>query len=124
VNATNATTATNATQFQGKTKLGLGITGEIWNDVTGSRSLGTSYTNTYGYPIMISVTTGAASGADGNKQINLYVNGVLVYNFGFYSTTGNNTPGAQAIVPPGQTYSVDNSGSSVTIGLNTWFELY
>lgn len=91
---------------------GLGFGGTTWNDVSGSRSAGTVFTNSYSYPIMVSIVNLAAaySGTD------LYVNGRLVSRF----TVGTNGPQSratnQAIVPPGGTYSVGS--------FTSWFELY
>lgn len=94
-----------------------------WVDVTGSRAFGTTYTNTSGKPRIIHVA--AYSGAtNGNKQLNVYVNGVAVGLAGFYSTTGNNYPSLTVTVPAGKTYSADTSGSNVSIGLTKWMELY
>jgi hypothetical protein len=115
-NATTATTATNANQFQGKTKLGLGITGEVWNDVTGSRSSGTTYTAP-AYPIMVVV---ASAPQFQSHSVVIVVGGVTVSNSG---GGGNFYLGGQDtsfIVPPGLTYSVTFNNC----GLQTWAELY
>lgn len=96
-------------------KWGLGITGEVWNDVTGSRVSGTTYTNDKGYPIMIVVST-----ANGTSQsVTVVVGGVTVS----IQTGGGSgyTQGVMgtAIVPTGSTYSVTFTGSTPR-----WTELY
>lgn len=97
-------------------KLGLGITSEVWNNVSGSRSLGTTYTNSNSYPIMISVT-GTATGSSG---ISVYINGSLVYQNQAQWNGAGAIPGAVIIIPPSATYYVTMASSS----LSSWWELY
>jgi hypothetical protein len=109
--------------IQSVTKLGLGITGETWTVVTGSRSFGsTSNTNSYSYPIMVTVTA-SSSGAGGNHQLNAYVNGTRIAQTVEYAA-GNATVNLTWVVPPGATYGADTTGSSNTTNLATWSELY
>jgi hypothetical protein len=94
---------------------GLGLGGEVWNNVTGSRAFGTTYTNSRGYPIMISAT----SNASGSSGLTINVNGTEVY---FNQAQWNGAGaygGGTLIIPPGATYSVTASSS-----LRTWWELY
>ena len=102
-------------------KLGLGITGEVWNSVTGSRSLSTTYTNSNAYPIMVSVIV--------NGGGNLTVSGTLTIGSitvatGLEAVGGNQgtttTITLPGIVPPGVTYSVTTTNASIT----SWSELY
>ena len=94
---------------------GLGLGGEVWNDVTGSRASGTTYTNSRGYPIMIVVST-----ANGTSQsVTIVVGGVTVS-----TQTGGGSGYTQgvmgtAIVPTGSTYSATFTGSTPK-----WTELY
>jgi hypothetical protein len=93
------------------TKLGLGITGETWHDVSGSRSANTTYTNNNAYPIMVAV----GGQPPGNTAWYLYVSGIgfIIANSGpVYGTSGTSS----AIIPPGGTYSAN--------GFGTWAELY
>jgi hypothetical protein len=94
---------------------GLGFNGETWRNVSGSRSSGTTYTNTNGYPIMICVSTSNGT----NQGVTIVVNGVTVsiqngggsgYTQGVMGT---------AIVPTGATYSATYYG-----GFPLWTELY
>jgi hypothetical protein len=113
--ATTAATASNALAFNGKTKLGLGITGETWNNVTGSRGFNTTYTNSTGYAIAVSAT----GTADSYSALTGYVNGVLVSEY-YWQFNG---PGAHGgcfmIVPTGATYQINAS-----VGVQNWAELY
>ena len=71
--------------------------GQSWQDVTGSRALGTTYYNTTGKPIIIAPVT-ATSGTTSS----ITVNGITASQLGF-SSGGTGT--MYAIVPPGGSYS-------------------
>ena len=116
---TTAQTVTSAVLTGDAIPIGVG---QSWTNVTGSRALSTTYTNSTGRPIFISVDL-TSSGVGGNKVTNIYVNGNRVATQAAYTTTGNNAMGACAIVPNGATYSVDASGANVTMGLDAWWEL-
>ena len=96
-------------------KLGLGLSGEVWNNVTGSRATGTTYTNSNAYPIMISMY-GSGAGASSTQ---IYVNGSLVYHNNAQWNGAGAVPGGCLIIPPGATYSVSLASSLVA-----WWELY
>jgi len=92
---------------------------QTWHNVTGSRAVGTTYTNTGSSPITVSVTMTYTTGGSNNWY--LYVNGVAVgFNSGNGSTDTNGT--LLAIVPPGATYQATQNVGSVTLFL--WSELY
>jgi hypothetical protein len=80
---------------------GIGI-GQTWQDVTGSRSNGVTYTNTTGKPIMISISIEGSP----STSSNISVNGVVVARIGSDGTVSNNASSAQIIVPNGNTYSI------------------
>jgi hypothetical protein len=111
----------NGTTWQSKSfatsgiKLGLGITGEVWNNVSGSRSFNTTYTNSYSYPIAVSASTTCSSGA----RITAYVDGAQIVYFGWQFNGCGAYGGTFVIVPPGKTYQL-NAGESVS----NWVELY
>lgn len=86
---------------------GLGI-GQTWQNMAGSRSFGSPFTNNTGKPIKVAVGTNGAA--------ELYVNGVLVSNFNFTSTSLYGT--VSAVVPNGSSYQVN---CSFTMGF--WSEL-
>jgi hypothetical protein len=95
---------------------GLGFGGETWHNVTGSRSSGTQYTNSNGYPIAVSAKgTGASS-----PSIDVYVNGVYVQGFNWQFNGAGAHSGCFTIVPTGATYQLNFNGS----GIDTWAELY
>jgi hypothetical protein len=104
------------TVWASSTLKGIGIGGEVWTNLTSSRALGTTYTNTRGYPIMISVN-GTPSGTSG---ISVVINGSGVY-FNMAQWNGPGAyPAAAIIIPNGATYSV----TMVSSGLSTWWELF
>lgn len=93
-------------------------TGQTYSNVTGSRVLGTTYTNTSGKPIFVIayITFGGGAGA---------------YNFTVAGSAVGTITGSQAngalptiggIVPTGATYSVSFSSGSVGT-LTSWTEL-
>lgn len=102
---------------------GLGLGGETWHSVTGSRAFGASYTNSYSYPIMINVVVANITTANypsGNAT--LTVGGVTVSSTGFYNGGGQVIP-LVAIVPPGASYNVTLNGGMLA-NLASWAELY
>jgi len=113
----NGTTWTSATLASSGVKLGLGITGEVWNNVTGSRSANTTYTNSRLYPIMVNIQL--HSGSSGTNPSYLYVNGSAVANVQGGGWTGGMDAVCSAIVPPGATYSTNSSSAG-----SSWWELY
>jgi hypothetical protein len=96
---------------------GLGIGGEVWNNVTGSRASNTTYTNSRSYPIAVSA---GGTPADSGPSIQAYVNDVLVSHFNWQFNGAGARSGAYTIVPPGATYRLVFNGS----GIAFWAELY
>jgi hypothetical protein len=94
---------------------GLGFGGTVWNDVTGSRSFNSQYTNNRSYPIAVTARTTCSGGS----AIAFIVNGVTISNFNWQFNGCGSFGGGFVIVPPGQTYQL-NSGQ----GLDFWRELY
>jgi len=93
---------------------GLGIGGETWQNVAGSRAVGSTYTNGETYPIQVIITLVNTSGAW------FYINGNLVIRQFYDVNTGAGQTGysfVSAIIPPGSTYQVANGN------LSTWYEL-
>ena len=98
-------------------KLGLGITGEVWNDVTGSRSQGVNYTNSRSYPIQVQGNFGCNGGGQGY----IYINGVLISFWqAQFNGCGGYSVNMPCIVPPNATYMLANMGGSA----RGWYELY
>jgi hypothetical protein len=108
----NAATATTDNQH-------IGIS-QTWQNVTGSRASGTSYTNSTTRPISVCVSGGTNSSGQGITSV--VVGGVTISKGHTSSQAVSNTfyisTGA-FIVPPGSTYSVTFSFASATI----WAEL-
>ena len=90
---------------------GLGSGGQTWQDVTASRALGTTYTNSTGKPIMVFVTKTNT----GNSAWPFYVNSVYIMYVNAYGT--NNSTGV--IIPNGATYMADTIAGT----LLKWVEL-
>lgn len=93
-------------------KLGLGMTGETW--ATLSRAFNTTYTNNNTYPIMVLFGWATPSS---NGSIFVIVNGLQILAQGDTS----NSYSLSFIVPPGQTYQINASGSAT---LSSWSELF
>lgn len=86
---------------------------QTWQNVTSSRSLGTTYTNSTGAPIQVAV------GCVGSSAIaQLTIGGV---NCGQVGTSGGTRAQLTGIVPNGATYSV--SAASGTPSIESWAEL-
>ena len=107
VNSLNSTDTTQAlTAAQGKV-LGdrdFGI-GQTFQDVTASRALGTTYTNSTGKPILISVTV---NGVNDYGTTTLTVDGVAAARVS-NSTQYGQTKNICYVIPPSSTYSVVGS---------------
>ncbi len=91
-NGTTWTSATPATI----TGLGLNDTTQ-WNNVTGSRSFNTQYTNSRSYPIAVSARTTCSTGS----AIDMYVDGMRISNFSWQFNGCGAFGGGFIIVPPG-----------------------
>ena len=90
---------------------------QTWQDVLSSRAIGTTYTNTTGRPIFITVGSSASAL---NGSYGIIINGTII-------TGGNSAPNGgnisiSALIPPSATYSVYVSGGSVA-ALAGWQEL-
>ena len=89
---------------------GIGGSAQSWQNVTGSRSAGTTYTNSTGKPIMVQVVTNAVG------QVYGLVNSTNVVSSNMAAAATANT--LTWIVPNGATYAV-TSGA----GNQFWGEL-
>lgn len=87
---------------------------QTWQDVTASRASGTTYTNTTGKPIQITVTV---SNSSGTHTVAL---GAVTYKIGSTGTTGGSSV-ASNVIPDGTTYSVTVGGGGAAI--TKWLEL-
>jgi len=101
--------------------VGVGKSGTTWNNVSGSRSLSTSYTNNNSYPIQVNVGV-TAGGINTTTTATITVGGVTVASNRV--TVGNNIGSdcicsISAIIPPGTSYTVTGAGT-----VSYWAELY
>ena len=92
---------------------GIGA-GQTWQNVTSSRSAGTTYTNSTGRSIQVAILSAQGT----NQQFQFYIDGTLVWNQ--YSSTiyGDNVT-ANFILPPSATYSLTVPYGSIQY----WMEL-
>lgn len=97
---------------------GLGIGGEVWNNVTSSRSFNTTYTNSRSYPIMVSASTNYMAGS---QQLIGYVNGMMIAFWKWQFNGAGAVGGLVMIVPAGATYSCNTDAG---IAVQNWVELY
>lgn len=96
----------------------IGIS-QSWVDVTGSRTASTTYTNTTGRPIFVSVKSKSFNTGGGN--IILFISGLSVSSFDSGALSGLTVYPyftVCGIVPPGGTYQV-----SASYGISSWMEL-
>ena len=105
----------NGTAWTSAANLYIGV-GQTWQNVTASRSVGTTYTNSTGKPIQVNIILGNFTDAAINMQ--LTVDGLQVATFGYgRAGAGDNGNGTcTAIVPAGSTYLATGTVSA-------WFEL-
>lgn len=89
----------------------LGV-GQTWQDVTGSRSSGTTYTNNTGRPIMVNILSGSVA----NRLTECYVGSVLVAKSRTWNEFAQDIT-SSFIVPAGETYRV------VSTNIAAWAEL-
>ena len=93
--------------------------GQTWQNVLGSRAAGTTYYNTTGRPIFVSIFAPNA-GSPNNTAI-LTINGISVAETEGDTTNGTATGTVSGPVPPGGSYSVALSGRTLSGGI--WAEL-
>lgn len=116
--ATGTVLKSDGTTFTSQ-QLGLGMSGEVWNNVTGSRGFGVTYTNSRSYPIMVSASTNYTAGS---QDLVGYVNGTQVAFWKWQFNGAGAVGGTTFIVPPGATYFCSPTVS--VSGLMRWMELY
>ena len=93
---------------------GLGV-GQTWQNMIGSRAASTTYTNTTGRPMKISINY---VGAPGQYANTLTIGGTVLLSFKSIYIDGGDWQ-MQEIIPNGVTYSLYNGGRAVT----SWWEL-
>jgi hypothetical protein len=122
-NAVNADEAVSKGQLDLKANAAdlkeIGV-GQTWVDETANRVAGTTYTNTSGKPILISVMMGT-TGDTGTMRMELLVDGNIVAASSDSATSYSPKAFVCSIVPNGSTYKIDNGSKSGNISL--WLEL-
>jgi hypothetical protein len=117
INGTNGITFNNSSTQSQSSGMGTSATAQTWQNVTSSRAIGTTYTNSTGYPIEV-IVSGTGGGANGlwgvtfNGTVSFYT--PSTYAAGVWTT-------ASFIVPNGTTYALSQQGAGATLG--NWSEL-
>jgi hypothetical protein len=96
--------------------LGVGVSGQSWQDVTSSRATGTTYTNSTGNSIQVQVSPAASASMFGS----FFVDGVEIASCQSTPSGGGVGWPFSVIVPNGSTYSVTDGGNYT---VTKWFEL-
>lgn len=82
--------------------------GQTWQDVTASRAIATTYTNSTGKPIEVSFFGASSSNS---TRFNFYINGVIMG--GALNTSGAPVGATMSfIVPNGATYKIQIDGGT------------
>jgi len=116
VAGTNTVTVPASTGTMALTTDCFGV-GQTWQNVTGSRAVGTTYTNTTGRPIFVA----AYGTVTLNGYTTLTIDSVLTSSNGQAAVGGYVTATLSGVVPAGKTYSVNNAVGAMT--LSVWSEL-
>ena len=116
INSTNIVDATIAQGDLATAITPIGV-GQTWQSVTGSRAIGTTYTNSTGRTIVV-IVSGTGGGANGLWAVT--INSAVTY-FTPSTYTASVWTACEFIVPSGQTYVLTNQGSNAT--LQNWSEL-
>lgn len=92
--------------------------GQTWQDVTTSRALATTYTNTTDKPIFIVVTSDPSAISE---RLILTVDGVIVWNQNIDGENSETNIVISGVIPPSSSYNVTTDGNYTTI--SRWVEL-
>jgi hypothetical protein len=110
----------NGTTWTSAAPSGVGI-GQTWQNLTASRAYGTTYTNSTGKPIAVSVS--GQSTSNGSFIHTVYVNGNEISYQTTYAANAGYIHNIFFIVPNSATYSVTGTGGTNTTSLSIWSEL-
>jgi hypothetical protein len=101
--------------------------GQAWQNLTSSRSIGVTYTNSTGRPIQVSLSVQITQTTIGLQGVRLTVGGVIVAQNGVQDGQGppnKDVIPLSAIVPAGDTYSATTYGTGPGLfTLINWAEL-
>jgi hypothetical protein len=95
--------------------------GQTYQNVTASRAVNTTYYNTTGRPIFVSASP--QSTAVAYPFMTITQAGVSVAIFGSNQYNTGTFANVSAVVPPGAAYLVNMNLGTVSLAVNTWFEL-
>ena len=90
--------------------------GQTWQNMTSSRTAGTTYTNSTDKPIQV---IASFQSSNQTNYVQGTINGLTVY--GSVTTSSSHWGTISFIVPPGNTYSATMAGGSITA--TNWIEL-
>jgi hypothetical protein len=93
--------------------------GQTWQNVTASRALSTTYTNSTGRPIFVSYSTNPGNAS--NTPI-ITINGSISVRGTLGVATGTGAIYVSAMIPSGDTYAITHLAGG-TIGTANWNEL-
>jgi hypothetical protein len=111
----SALVGTNITGTANSLNAGIGVN-QSWTDVNASRAIGTTYTNSTGKPIIVSLVY---TNSSGTSVQGLIINGQFVYA-GAVNNAGS-SGGFSLVVPNGATYvTATNVGTMTKV---VWVEL-
>ena len=115
LDGTNGITFNNSSTQAQSSGLGTGSTAQTWQNVTASRAVSTTYTNSTGYPIMVCISGSPPAGNAGRFSIN---GNVVAFDSGTASVASN----WDFIIPNGNTYGITFAGGS-SWNIYAWMEL-
>jgi hypothetical protein len=97
--------------------------GQTYQNVSGSRSFSTNYTNSTGKPIVVYITV-SSTGGGSLVNMSTTVSGIVIQSLTYqFSSSTNNTVPLNFIVPDGAVYSITASANGGGIASKTWIEL-
>jgi hypothetical protein len=97
------------------------ISGGTLVDVTSSRAIGTTYTNSGAAPLYVSGYVATGVGGD-DSQVNCIVNGIKVWSNQANATVVGFHDAFTCMVPPSGTYEITTEGSETGFSLGLWSE--
>ena len=115
--STNTNQALTAAQGKVLNDQAFGV-GQSWQDVTASRALGTTYTNSTGKPIEVSISLPDTGGQSPTVTIDVGGVGILINNYDL--GTGVSSFSHSFVVPVGATYRIS---VNISVSITTWAEL-
>ena len=99
--------------------LSVGI-GQTWQDVKASRALATTYTNSTGKPIFVSVTV---AWGNATASITLTIDGIVAQYQESNPDSSAISMAVSAVIPDGSTYSVTQTSNVAAGTIQYWAEL-